>query len=641
MHWRSNSTSYRCQPETRSNVSNLDERFGIDERSRVFEEHTEGLLTCMAGPGTGKTTSLIARIKALVELRVPLDAVCYLTFVGEISDAFKRDYDKECGGGEDGLLPDISTLHRFACRVLRNQGHRINYTGEIYFINVAEKEDARAKVFREDLISLVAVAHINTAVRIRDCLRLIKAAWQRRENPAQLAEPLPHVHAHALTLLLTFRLFDWDQTVPLALDLLDVMAEKPSWIAKLDHYLVDEYQDFNLAEQAFVTLLARGAESIVIVGDDNQSLYSSRGGSPEGIRGLFDPEACDCVSLVRCYRCKSGIVDSANAFLKGMRDESRPMVAKHNGGKIACYSFKSAKAEIAYLRTVLSKAVEDLPDAPKEKDGVVCLFPNKKALGFYFDQLKDHVTCVRRAGSTNELRQWLEWTLELARRPGQRFLQRLLLDHYGTIKPALKRAVVRMMVFRDISTVEAMKMLLATDKVPKTSRVEAESFCAFCDSLESKDASAVAAVVGKDLGKDHEQVVDTIAQVLSALEKDENIADAIRTACDDLIPESKEPSPDPRSILFLTIHRSKGLTKRIVVLPGMEQAVLPGDSQGEALDEKKRLFYVALTRATDGVLITYPRTRSPRGDPLAYTRLGKGEPSSFLASARIFPRRHD
>ena len=622
-------------------MSDLDQRFGIDERRRVFEEHSAGLLTCMAGPGTGKTTALIARIKALVAREVPVDAICYLTFVRDIGDAFKRDYDADCGGDEDGEPPSISTLHRFACRLLRNQGYRINYDGELYFINVAEREDVRAQVFREDLVSLAAIAGINTATRVRGFLSPIKGAWQRREDPADLAEPLPHVHAHALNLLRTFRLMDWDQTVPLALDLLDGMDEKPKWITTLDHYLVDEYQDFNLAEQAFVTLLAHGAKSVVIVGDDNQSLYSSRGGSPDGIRGLFNPEACDCVSLVRCYRCKSVIIDSANAFLKGMRDECRPMVAKHDGGKVTCYSFKSAKAEIAYLRTVLSKAVEDLPDAPKEKDGVVCLFPNKKALGFYFDQLKHHVACVRRAGATNELRQWLEWTLELARRPGQRFLQRLLLDHYGTIKPALKLAVVRMMVYGDISTAEAMKMLLATDKVPKTSRVEAESFCAFCDSLESRNASAVAAVVGKDLGKDPEQVVDTIARVLTALEDDENVADAIRTACDDLIPESKEQSPDARSVLFLTIHRSKGLTKRIVVLPGMEQAVLPGDSQGEELDEKKRLFYVALTRATDGVLITYPRTRSPRGDPLAYARLGKGEPSSFLASARIFPRRHD
>ena len=595
----------------------------------------------MAGPGTGKTTSLIARIKALVALKVPVDAICYLTFVSEISNAFRRDYDKDCGSGEDGELPDISTLHRFACRVLRNQGHRINYDGELYFINVAEKEDVRAKVFREDLISLVAMARLNTAVRIRDCLRPIKGAWQRRENPAELAEPLPHVHAHAWKLLRTFRLFDWDQTVPLALDLLDVMNEKPRWIAKLDHYLVDEYQDFNLAEQAFVTLLARGAKSVVIVGDDNQSLYSSRGGSPEGIRGLFDPEACDCVSLVRCYRCKSGIIDSANAFLKGMRDECRPMVAKNDGGKVACYSFKSAKSEIAYLRGVLSKAVDDLPENPKEKDGVICLFPNKKALGFYFDQLKDHVTCARRAGVTNEQRQWLEWTLDLARRPGQRFLERLLLNHYGTVKPALKRAVVRMMVYRDISTSEAMKVLLDTDKVPESSRAEAESFHAFCDSLEGRDASAVAAVVGRELGKDPKEVVDTIAQVLTAIDDDEDVADAIRSACDELLPESKEPSPDPRSVLFLTIHGSKGLTKRIVVLPGMEQAVFPGESQGDDLDEKKRLFYVALTRATDGVLITYPRTRSPRGDPLAYARLGTGEPSSFLASAGIVPRRRD
>lgn len=622
-------------------MGDLNQLFGIDERSRAFEEHKAGLLACMAGPGTGKTTSLIMRIKALAAQQVQVDTICYLTFIRAIADAFQRDYEKECAGGDHGERPSISTLHSFTCRLLCNYAHRVNYDGALYFINIADREDVGARVFRKDLVALARTADTHTAERARSKLNHIKAAWQTLADPADLAEPLPRVHTHTLELLQAFRVMDWDQTVPLALDLLETMDEAPKWIAKLDHYLVDEYQDFNPAQQAFVTLLAKGSKSIVVVGDDDQSIYSSRGGSPEGIRGLFNPAACDCVSLVRCHRCKSAIVESANAFLNAMRDDCRPMAAKHVGGKIACYSFRSAKAEIAYLRKVLSKAIAAIPDTPNEKDGVVCLFPGRKTLDFYFDHLKDDVTCVRRAHATDGRRQWLEWTLDLARRSGQRFLQRLLLDHYKAVKPALKQALIRVMIERDISTSDAMKVLLEAGEVPKASRVHAEAFCAFCDSLENRDPSAVAAVVGAELGKDPEEVLGTISQVLKALDEEADIDDAIRHACDDLLPESKEAIPDPRSVLFLTIHGSKGLTRRIVVLPGMEQAMLPADSEGEELEEKKRLFYVALTRATDGVLITYPRTRGPRGDPFAYARSGNGEPSSFLASAGIQSRNHD
>lgn len=617
-------------------MGNLDERYEIDERRRAFEEHEAGWLACMAGPGTGKTSSLIARIKALTSRDVPVDSICYLTFVREIGNAFLRDYAREFVGGlGDNQSPRISTLHSFACRLLRNNGFRINYDGELYFINITDKEDARARCFREDLLSLVRTESINTAERLRKALNPIKAAWQRNADPSRLGEPYGEVHAGALELLRVFRLLDWDQTVPLAHKTLNTLAEPPLWIAKLDHFLVDEYQDFNKAEQAIVAQLAGGAKSIVVVGDDDQSLYGSRGGSPEGIRELFDPEVNDCVSLVRCHRCRAAIVEAANEFLGDMRADARPMAPKHPGGKVSCFSFKSAKAEIEFLREELTKAVTALPDELTEKDGIVCLFASRKALSFYFERLKDDMPCSRRKNATNAERQWLEWTLDLARRPGQRFLQRLLLDCYGSLRPALKQTMVRIMVERDVSPVAALKELLKSRQVPKGSVDDATAFCTFCDALEEREPVAVAEVVGARLGKAPAAVLDAIASALKAVDDDEDVDDAIRQACDDLLPESKEPIPDPRSVLFLTIHGSKGLTKRVVVLPGLEQAILPGDSEGDELREKKRLFYVALTRAIDEVLITYPKTRAPRGDPLAYEREGACELSSFVEFAGI------
>src|SRR5207249_6518608 len=87
----------------------------------------------------------------------------------------------------------------------------------------------------------------------------------------------------------------------------------------------------------------------VVVGDDDQSLYSGRGGSPEGMRALY-AEAChDTVSLGRCRRCKDMIVKAANRFQSTMRPDPHPMVAHSPGGEILCYRFKSAKAELAFL----------------------------------------------------------------------------------------------------------------------------------------------------------------------------------------------------------------------------------------------------------------------------------------------------
>ena len=75
------------------------------------------------------------------------------------------------------------------------------------------------------------------------------------------------------------------------------------------------------------------------------------------------------------------------------------------------------------------------------------------------------------------------------------------------------------------------------------------------------------------------------------------------------------PPIDSKAIEFLTIHGAKGLTKNTVIMPGLEDSWLPGAYEGPELEEKQRLFYVAITRATDNVLITYPVKRS-RGDQL-------------------------
>ncbi|GAG53184.1 unnamed protein product, partial [marine sediment metagenome] len=90
----------------------------------------------------------------------------------------------------------------------------------------------------------------------------------------------------------------------------------------------------------------------------------------------------------------------------------------------------------------------------------------------------------------------------------------------------------------------------------------------------------------------------------------------------------------PKQILFLTMHGAKGLTRRYVFMPGLERAWLPGDASGVSLEEKRRLFYVALTRATDGVAITYPASRA-RGDALNYDTPGRGEGCPFVADAGL------
>ena len=617
-------------------MANLDLIYAPDGRRAAFENHDRGILVALAGPGTGKTHNLLARVRALRGRQESAETICYLTFIKEISLAFEADYIDEFGEEVYAAeRPRISTLHSFACRLLRNQGFRIGYDGTLFFANVADKT-AVAETFLADLLPLVQSSDVHTIAQLRDSVSAAKSAWRNRVSFDQLESPIPRVAAGGEQLLRAYRLLDWDQTVPLAHSLiLQAGGELPGWIAAIRHYLIDEYQDFNRAEQALIDCVARSADSVVIVGDDDQCLYGSRGGSPEGLRAAVAVAQNDHVSLVICYRCKRNIVNAANLFLATSRPDPRAMTARADGGQVLCYRFKSTKAELAYLANFLPRCLGALPENPKSKDGVVCLFPSWKVLDFYFDRLSTMLPCIKRKASIDPMRSWLDHLLHLVCTPDQRFTQRLLLNAYSQIKRKHLRKLVEVILERDVSPLAAMQILLTDGLIMGAAEMAARQFCDLCSIAAAKDHGRLAPIVADKLGLEIPQVTQVLETFVQELD-DEGQDDIISRTCDQLLPGTAAPPEDRRAVLFLTMHGSKGLTKKTVVIPGLEQAWLPGNAVGEGLAEKGRLFFVAITRATDLLLLSYPGTRA-KGDPLNYGASGSGEPCCFIGNAGLRP----
>jgi len=616
-------------------MANLDAKYDIDHRADAIANHQDGTLVCLAGPGTGKTYSFLQRIRVLTTERgVAAEQICYLTFIKEITKAFSADYEEDQErAADDELTPRISTLHSLACRLIRGQGFRQGFDGPLYFMSVADSADPRSIVFLTDLLPLVQRGELRTVPRLRKQLEKTKEAWRDQVDPALLAAPLPDVLARYVHLSRAYRLIDWDQAIPFAHALFQSAGALPGWIARIEHLLVDEYQDFNRAEQALISSLATVVKSMVVVGDDDQSLYSRRGGAPDGLTELYRSDDVDQITLVRCHRCKSRILKAANTFLKAMRANPRPMLAKHKGGQVACRRFKSRKAEVAYLAGFLEECIAALPEQTRPKDGIACLFPTWKSLNSYLVLLRSEVPCYSRKPPFQAQRAWLKRVLELVCNPGQRFVERLLLEDFREIKPRHKREMIDLALERDLSPVEAMDVLVSTGKLSGIAATHAQGFCDLCWALSSRDPSLIAEKLAPWLGIDTPEFREQIEGFIQQLDVSDQ-EDAIGALCDTLVPESALPKEDARAVAFVTMHGSKGLTKRTVVMPGLEHAWLPGDVTGNDLDERRRLFYVALTRATDQVLITYPRTRPPK-DPLNYPACGRKQASCFVSESGI------
>lgn len=616
-------------------MTNLDQRYDVDHRIVALENHQRGLLVSLAGPGTGKTFSFLRRITSLTSSqRVAPNAICYLSFINEITKAFLTDYEQEFGrSADDPQRPRISTLHSFACRLIRNRGFSVGFDGPIYFTSIADPEAIPSLVFLTDLLPMVTRTGLTSVPQLRCALYRVKEAWRDNVDPESLQGSEPSMLETCFALAHAYRLIDWDQAVPIAHSLFLEPQNREEWLVQLQHYLVDEYQDFNKAEQAFILALQSTVTSMVIAGDDNQSIYGGRGGSPSGMRQLYQSPDCDQVSLQRCRRCKSAILDAANTFLHSMRSTALPMLPSDVGGKVECHSFRSCKAEIAFLMDYLRRRLGEMPEQPLPRHGIVCLFPTKKALGFYFDRIRTQFPCYTTKMEPYPLREKLSCLLELMCNPSQRFIQRVVLERFFKIKPAYKREMVQIISANDKSPVEALESLISNGRISGQAAEHTREFIKLCEAFSSLDSGVVARAISQFITADCAQLQTQIENLFARL-SDSDQEDAINDFCDCVIPDSVQPPEDPNAILFLTMHGSKGLTKKTVVMPGLEKAWLPGQALGDDLAERKRLFYVALTRATDHVLITYPRTRA-RGDPLNYNAEGRGEVCHFVNDSHI------
>jgi DNA helicase-2/ATP-dependent DNA helicase PcrA len=616
-------------------MANLDAVYEVDNRSAAFENHESGLLVSIAGPGTGKTYSFLRRIESLTGARgVQPNSVCYLTFIKEIARAFVKDYEEEFGIEADELKrPRTSTLHSFACRLIRNRGFSVGYDGPLYFASIEDRNSEVSNVFLSDLFPHAQIGDVRTVPRLRRVIATIKECWRDIADPEGLAYPVPNILPISLKLARSYRLIDWDQAIPLAHSLFKNPDNRQRWIMELHHFLVDEYQDFNRAEQAFILTLSKTVDSMVVVGDDDQSIFRGRGGSPIGLRELFEAPGVDRVTLTRCRRCKSNILSAANTFLSSMCSAPHIMLPHEDGGTICCYSFKSSKAEIIFLSDFLQNCINQLPDQPSAKDGIVCLFPSWKVLTFYLSKLQNNIPCYTRKVEIPEQRHLLFRYLELVCNPHQRFIERLILESYRDIKARHKKSMVELIISNDTSPVNAIGIILAEGLLTGSAADAAHSFVELCNALSSQDPSNITDHLSEIISADPAEIQDALEEFISKLgETDQE--DLINSFCDRVLTESAPPAEDPRSVLFLTIHGSKGLTRKTVILPGLEDSWLPGDADGEDLEERKRLFYVALTRATDLVLISCPRTRA-RGDPLNFPAPGRGEPSRFIDESKI------
>jgi len=556
-----------------------------------------GPLLLLAGPGTGKTYQLARRLKYLESKCVDPDEVTVITFTAAAA-ANMRDrisdpsYPFHITPANQPSL--MCTMHSLGLKILSDQ------SSDDGPLAVLADDDIRSGLI-EDAARLLGLSP-SLAAECEQC-RDFGACSDGDEGKCEVC-------AKYLELLAACHAVDYDELVLGACRMLrSDVALLGTYRTRAHHLLVDEYQDINQAQFELIRLLSAGApEGLFVVGDDDQSIYSWRGGSPKFIRSFESDfgESASVESLTHSYRCNSHVLEAAIAVVKeydrSRLDKGTLTYEKNDGPVITVHNVPSDERE---AEVVVAIAKEALPS----KD-VLILVPGRRFMPLVVSRLQrakipfaapppgvgDGVVSLAR------LAKWLddpEDSLTL------RACLEAMLDCGAFIPgPRVRSDVKKAAREAGLGTVASLWTTVLEQQISLWEALEARrgddqvlnDLHGACQGLVDAQEAAVGeflALVARDLRPwpSKRALMTEMARIASSAGAVSGLG-------------------SPSSVRVMTMQGAKGLEADVVCVLGLEEGILPrGDDA--SLPEQARLAFVSMTRAKDDLHLFHARKRSP------------------------------
>ena len=581
---------------------------GLEGGAREIAGSDARLLRVEAGPGTGKTFALRRRVVRLLEEGADPRRLLAVTFT---RNAARNLVEEIRGLGVEGA-DDIwaGTLHAFCFSVL-SRHDVLPILGRVprplICFGKAGVLQYEAAPLLQDLDQKEVFGDKRARTRT---IRAFEAAWARlqSETPGWPTDPHDRQFHDALLAWLRFHeAILIGELVPETLRFLRANPVAPEHIA-FDHVMVDEYQDLNRAEQALLDLLA-AQSSLVVVGDEDQSIYRFRFAHPDGIRDFpaGHPGTVD-KPLNECRRCCSEIVDLADSLiLRNHPGEEKGRLIPHETaghGEAHIVQWRDMDEEAAGI----GNYVLHLRDARGIPPGEILVLSPRRLMGyrlrdafvtlgipthsFYHEEALDDESAQRAFGY-----------LTLLARPDDRAALRYLL---GWGSPSwLENQYRRLRQHCETSGEapwQALERLLTGDLAIRGMRQLKDAFGAVKAELDRlHELTTIQEIIDRLF-----PLEDAWSELLRTSAMDMNFEEATIGSLHARLRESvtePEVPQDSDMVRIMSLHKSKGLTSSAVIVAGCVEGLIPtipGDLSAEEKDayerEQRRLFYVAMTR---------------------------------------------
>jgi len=599
----------------------------LNESQADAVKQSEGPVLILAGAGSGKTTTIISRLAYLIEvLGIPASNTLTLTFTNKAAKEMK---ERSLAMIENVAYPPLlCTFHKFGLLFLKFNIHLLGRQNNFVVIDTDDKKRIIKKINSELPTPLIA----SEISRYKNSLLSPDDAYKQAElfNYKQIAE----VYREYEKYLLENNLVDFDDLISLTYKLLDenkALAEATS--KKYQYIMIDEYQDTNELQLKLIQKLCSTHNNICVVGDDDQSIYGWRGAHIRNIME-FDEDflGAKVFKLEENYRSKSPILKVANALIEHNRSRlGKKLIATRGDGeavstlnsmdeneearKIAMKIQKlldtgvSAK-EIAvlYRVNVLSRSIEE----GLNRSGIA--YKLVGGLRFYDRaEIKDLISYLRVITNPHD-----DFSLKRIVNKPKRGLGKASVDKIELAAHTNETSIYQFLKDSDILVlVDLVKKKNANtlknfvENLDEVARVSKESTYEFIDILEETFHL-------KDIYKGMQDESDRVLNMdeFYGLFRDfvkKSPEASLDEFLNELTLQSEQDQVEGESIYMMSIHASKGLEFEHVFIIGMEEGFLPLVGDGSDLEEERRLGYVSMTRAKDGLTLSHAGSRFYKG----------------------------
>jgi len=611
----------------------------------------------LAGAGSGKTRVITYRIAYLIsQCSVPPFQILALTFTNKAAREMAERVNQMLDGDTHGVT--ITTFHSLCVRFLRAYIHLLGYQKDFVIFDTASQQSTIKTIFEDEGIDSKEInlkAVHSQIMKMKGEGRGPDVFLQERNNP--FSQTVGKVFREYNKALKGCNALDFEDILYLAIDLFKKFPEEvKSLQQRYEHIMIDEYQDTNHVQYQLMKYLTANTRNLCVVGDDDQSIYSWRGAD---IRNILDfqkdfPEA-EVIRLEQNYRSTSVILNAANDVIGHNRERmAKSLWTKaEEGSPIRWIEEDNPKEELAEVVNWMKVYKEDYG---RTWSDFAFLYRSNYQSRVIEEQLREEGIPYQLIGGTKffdrkEIQDCLAYMRFLHNTRDEVSLFRIINNPKRDIGKNTLMNLTQNRIKRGLSLFEMMEQVAEVEELKPRARKSVQSFVELITEFRQKlDQSPFYDVFREFFERIHmrteiertekvdqlrEMRVNNYLEFLNSLylfgekrgndNEDVTLTDYLEYVS--LFTDTDDFDQRSGKMSLMTVHSAKGLEFEYVGVTGMTDGQFPNHNSIEEdnLEEERRLFYVAVTRAKKKLSLSMPRSRMMYGEWIY------NEPSRFIA----------